>query len=139
MLLAAASAAGLPPLPGFIGKLMLLEAAAAHPWQAAVWSVVLGVGFLSLVGLARAGSLLFWQVRPELPPCPSGSSPKRVLATLALLGCTVAMSVFAEPLRRYAEATATQLRDVQAYAQAVLGPERLQQGTTRPYRFGTPP
>jgi multicomponent K+:H+ antiporter subunit D len=40
MLLAAASAAGLPPLPGFIGKLMLLEAATAHTWQVAVWTVL---------------------------------------------------------------------------------------------------
>jgi multicomponent K+:H+ antiporter subunit D len=59
MLLGAASAAGLPPLPGFIGKLMVLQASAALPagW---VWSVVLAVGFLTLVGLARAGSILFW-------------------------------------------------------------------------------
>lgn len=135
MLLAAASAAGLPPLPGFIGKLMLLEAAAPHPQQLAVWSVVLGVGFLTLVGLARAGSILFWQVREELPATASGGSPKLVAATVALLACTVAMSIAAEPLRQYAEAAATQLRDVQAYADAVLGADAARDGTTRPYRF----
>ena len=135
MLLAAASAAGLPPLPGFIGKLMLLEAAALHPWQAAVWSVVLGVGFLTLIGLARAGSILFWHVREDLPATASGGSPKLIAATVALLACTVAMSIVAEPLRRYSAAAAEQLRDVEGYAEEVLGRDALREGTTRPYRF----
>ncbi|MCW5613025.1 MAG: monovalent cation/H+ antiporter subunit D [Rubrivivax sp.] len=134
MLLAAASAAALPPLPGFIGKLMILEASSAHAWQVAVWIVVLGVGFLTLVGLARAGSVLFWHMRPELPPCgDAGASPKLVGATLALLGATVAMSVFAAPLQRYTDAAALQLADRAAYARAVLGEGVTD--TTRPYRF----
>jgi multicomponent K+:H+ antiporter subunit D len=134
MLLAAASAAALPPLPGFIGKLMILEASAAHAWQATVWVVVLGVGFLTLVGLARAGSVLFWHVRPELPAAgPAGASPKLVGATMALFAATVAMSVFAAPLQRYTDAAAKQLADRTAYARAVLGSEALD--TTKPYRF----
>ncbi len=134
MLLAAASAAALPPLPGFIGKLMILESASPHPWQVAVWSVVLGVGFLTLVGLARAGSVLFWHMRPELAPCgDAGASPKLVGATVALLGATVLMSVFAAPLQRYTDAAALQLADRAAYARAVLGEGVLD--TTRPYRF----
>lgn len=136
LLLAAASAAGLPPLPGFIGKLMILQAASAHAWQALVWTVLLGVGFLTLVGLARAGSLLFWHVREDLPRSgASGASPALLAATLLLLAATVAMSVFAAPLQRYADAAAAQLADRQAYGLAVLGPELLQRGSTRPYRF----
>jgi multicomponent K+:H+ antiporter subunit D len=135
MLLAAASAAGLPPLPGFIGKVLLLEAAMPHAWQVAVWAVVLGVGFATLIGLGRAGSILFWHVRDELPGTSSGGSVKLVLATSALLACTVAMSVFAEPIRAYTHAAGEQLRDRAAYARAVLGPEGEAARTTRPYRF----
>jgi multicomponent K+:H+ antiporter subunit D len=134
MLLAAASAAGLPPLPGFIGKLMILEAASASAAQAVVWSAVLVVGFLTLIGLARAGSILFWHVRDDLPACgASGASPKLIGATLALLAATVAMSVFAAPIQRYGEAAARQLVDRDAYARAVLGGARVD--TTRPYHF----
>jgi multicomponent K+:H+ antiporter subunit D len=76
LLLAAASAAGLPPLPGFIGKLMLLQAR-GHALAGMVWSVVLLVGLLTLLGLARAGSILFWSVRPErMPGGPAGASPR---------------------------------------------------------------
>jgi multicomponent K+:H+ antiporter subunit D len=135
MLLAAASVAGLPPLPGFVGKLMLLEAATAHPWQAAVWTVVLGVGFLTLIGLARAGSILFWNVRDDQQGGQSGASPKLLGATALLLVLTVAMSVWAAPLQRYTDAAAAQLRDRAAYARAVLGADGEAIETTRPYRF----
>ena len=135
LLLAAASTAGLPPLPGFIGKLMILEAALPHTGVVAVWVVVLTVGFLTLVGLARAGSILFWTVRPELTSAASGASPRLLLATLALLALSVAMSVFAEPFKRYTDAAAAQLLDRRAYAEAVLGAQGLQTETTRPYRI----
>jgi multicomponent K+:H+ antiporter subunit D len=138
MLLAAASAAGLPPLPGFIGKLMMLQAAEPHAWQAAVWATVLGVGFLSLVGLARAGSVLFWHVRDDRPAAAAGASPQLLTATLALLAVTVAMSVWAAPLQRYAAQAAAQLQDREAYARAVLVDAGLGVPTTRPYRFPPP-
>ena len=139
MLLAAASAAGLPPLPGFIGKLLMLEAASAHAWQAAIWTTLLGVGFLTLVGLARAGSLLFWHVRDDAPGSTAGASPKLVSATLALLAATVAMSVWAAPIQRYTARAAAQLLDREAYARAVLGEAGLGAQTTRPYRFPPAP
>jgi multicomponent K+:H+ antiporter subunit D len=125
-------------LPGFVGKVMVLQAAAAHPWQAAVWTVVLAVGFLTLVGLARAGSILFWHVRDDMPVAAAGASPKLLTATLGLLAATVAMSIAAAPLQRYTDAAARQLTDRQAYARAVLGPAGLDSQTTRPYRFPVP-
>jgi multicomponent K+:H+ antiporter subunit D len=136
LLLAAASNAGLPPLPGFIGKLMLLQAASSHPWAVAVWVVVLVVGFFTLVGLARAGSILFWSVRSDVPSGASGASPQLLAATLALLGMSVLMSVWAAPIQRYTAAAAAQLMDRDAYARAVLpeqgGPAA---NTVRPYRI----
>lgn len=139
LLLGAASAAGLPPLPGFLGKLMLLEASGSHALQVPVWTVVLLVGFFAMLGLARAGNVLFWHVRHDLPPCgASGASPKLVLAALSLLGAAVSMSVFAAPLMRYTDATARQLVDRAAYANAVLGEQGgIGASTTRPYRIQT--
>jgi multicomponent K+:H+ antiporter subunit D len=133
LLLAAASAAGLPPLPGFIGKLMLLEASLAHPLTGTVWTVVLAVGFLTLVGLARAGSVLFWAVRPDVPAGSSGASPRLLGATVSLLAMSVLLSAFAAPVQRYTAAAARQVQDRAAYAQAVLGSATAQ--TLRPYRI----
>ncbi len=139
LLLAAASSAGLPPLPGFIGKLMLLQASGGHAWGPAVWTVVLGVGFLTLMGLARAGSLLFWQVRREQPSGASGASPALLIATMSLIAASVAMSVYAAPIMAYTLAAARQLGDRAAYTAAVLQTTGAAKAdaempdTTRPY------
>lgn len=141
LLLAAASVAGLPPLPGFLGKVMLLQAAWVSEWQAWVWGVVLLVGFMSIVALARAGSVLFWNVRPDLPASPAGASPRLIMPTLTLVMAGVIMSIGAAPLKRYTDAMAHQLLDRQAYARAVLGvDERTGQPlvSVRPYRMPSP-
>lgn len=137
-LLGAASAAGLPPLPGFLGKLMILESAAPTPAQAWVWTVVLGVSFLTLIALARAGSILFWSVLPATRASAHAGSPSRlVLATLSLLALSLLLAVAASPLKRYTDAAAAQLADRAAYAKAVLGPVGgAASTTTRPYRGG---
>ena len=138
MLLGAASAAGLPPLPGFLGKIMILESAAPTPAQAWVWTVVLVVSFLTLIGLARAGSILFWNVLPASNhSVRSGTSSRLVLATLSLLALSLLLAVAASPLKRYTDAAAAQLADRAAYAKAVLGPVGgAAATTTRPYIGG---
>jgi multicomponent K+:H+ antiporter subunit D len=137
LLLGAASGAGLPPLPGFIGKVMVLQAASGHAWAPWVWTVLLAMGFVTLLGLARAGSILFWQVRHDADPHPAGTagaSPRLLGATLALMLGSVMLSVMAQPVARYAQAAAEQLADRAAYAQAVLGEQGgAQARTTRPY------
>lgn len=134
MIFGAASAAGLPPLPGFLGKLMVLESSSGLPAQAWVWTVVLMVGFFSIVGLARAGVVVFWHVQPEQDGAvTSGASLKLLSAVWAIMLMTVAMAVLASPIKRYTDATASQLADPAAYVRAVLGPERATTPTMRTY------
>ena len=134
LLLGAASAAGLPPLPGFLGKLMVLQSAAQTPAHAWVWAVVLGAGLLSLVGLARAGVILFWNVLPDhATHSHAGGSLRLTGATLGLLALSLVLAIAAAPIKRYTDATAAQLADQGAYARAALGGTH---DTTRPYRGG---
>lgn len=134
LLLVAASVIGLPPLPGFLGKLMILQSAQG-PAMAWVWGVVLLVGFLSLVGLARAGSVLFWAVEPARGGASAGASPRLLVATLSLLAAMLAVAAAAGPLKRYTDAAALQLADRDGLARAVLGAQRGE-GAVRPYRPG---
>ena len=139
LLLAAASAAGLPPLPGFLGKVMLLQATSpldAQPW---VWSVLLGVGFLSLVGLARAGVVLFWHVAPAPDRAlPDAGTPLRLVAPVVLLlTMGLSLAVGAQAVRQYTDAAVRQLLDTEGYARAVLGP-RSAEPAIRPYRGAVP-
>lgn len=137
-LLGAASVAGLPPLPGFLGKVMILQSAALTPAHTWVWVVVLLAGFLTLVGLARAGSILFWNVLPtEGQQSGAGGSWQLTSATLGLLALSLLLAVAASPLKRYTDAAALQLADRALYAEAVLGPVGgAAARTTRPYRGG---
>jgi multicomponent K+:H+ antiporter subunit D len=134
MIFGAASAAGLPPLPGFLGKLMVLESSSGLPAQAWVWTVVLLVGFFSIVGLARAGVVVFWHVQPVQDDAgASGSSLKLLSAVWAIMLMTVVMAVLASPIKRYTDAAAAQLADPAAYVRAVLGSDRATTPTTRAY------
>lgn len=76
-----------------------------------MWVTVLVVGFFTLVGLSRAGSILFWAVRdePRVGAAP-GASPRILLASCALFSATLLMSVLAGPIKRDTDATAAQVR-----------------------------
>ncbi|GAB4295835.1 MAG: monovalent cation/H+ antiporter subunit D [Thiohalomonadaceae bacterium] len=117
--LAAVAAAGLPPLSGFLGKLLLLQAVA--PAQAGwLWSIVLIGSLAGLIALSRAGSRIFWKTEGDRSV--AGQTPLTHLAPAAvLLTMSIAMTVFAAPLIRYTEATAAQLLAPQQYINAVLG------------------
>jgi multicomponent K+:H+ antiporter subunit D len=124
----AVAAAGLPPLSGFLGKLLVMESALSHaglPW---VWAIILITSLLGLIGLSRAGSMLFWKLSDDRPAIGGGSSLALAPAT-GLLGLLVLMSVFAGPLARLSEATAAQLLDTRGYVEAVLTTPRALEGT----------
>ena len=128
----AMGAAGLPPLAGFLGKAMLLQAAGQTPWAGWIVATILASSLLMLVAFAQSGSTLFWKPSPTFVASPANAhtqSQERALpshathhASLgALLALLVACSVFAGPLSRFAQAAAAQLFERQAYIGAVLG------------------
>ena len=89
------------------------------PW---LWAVVLIGGLAAIVALSRAGSSLFWRTEGE-GVAGTGLPVPLLAATVLLLLLTVALTVWAAPITRYAEATATQLLRPQETVDAVLGRE----------------
>lgn len=120
--LGAIAAVGMPPLSGFIGKLLLLQAVA--PEQAVwLWGTVLVGSLAGLIALSRAGSRLFWKTEGDRGTTGLAQLPQLVPASL-LLASSVVMTVYAAPITRYAEATAGQLLSPQHYINAVLAEEK---------------
>jgi multicomponent K+:H+ antiporter subunit D len=111
--------AGLPPLSGFVAKLMLLQASAALPGASAYWIALLVGALVVTVALARAGSRLFWRTQGDASA--EARDASGAAAAIGLAGVLVGMSLFAAPLQRYALAAAEQLLQPAAYVQAVLG------------------
>jgi multicomponent K+:H+ antiporter subunit D len=116
---------GLPPLSGFVGKWLTLQASITHPWMPWIMAVVLLGSLLSIIALARAGSVLFY--RAEL----MRASPNRmaavgleVLPVVALLLLCSALVLRGAAVEDYTRATATQLLQPTIYIDAVLGSDR---------------
>ena len=121
---AAIAMAGLPPLSGFLGKLLVLDAGIDSDLVVWVWAVVLVSSLVAVVGFARAGSVIFWKanatpVDDQMAPLPT---PSRLAfsAVGALLGLIVLHTVLAGPGTRYAEAISAQLFAPDRYLEVVL-------------------
>ena len=125
--LGAVGMSGMPPLSGFLGKLLVLDSARASESMATIWAIVLVTSLVTIVGFARAGSMIFWK-SASLPPSdtPSPASSGVPLAAAgAMLAGMVALSAFAGPVTGYLEVAAADLYDPTPYIRAVLGPDVL--------------
>ncbi len=126
--------AGMPPLSGFIGKLLVMDASRAEPLMTVIWAVILISSLVMVVGFARAGSLIFWKAYDptlatdggddtqddEAPDTPARPAALPFVAVFALLAGLVALTVFSGPVSRYTDKTAAQLFDPGLYIDAVL-------------------
>ena len=120
-MLAVLTVAGLPPLSGFIGKLMLLQAVKPPMLQAWLWAVILVSSLLVIVGLSRAGSTLFWRVSGN-DSGPEKAAPLQVFAVFWLLAASPMLVIFAGPFTELAQQAALQLHDVSGAVHRILAP-----------------
>ncbi|UFS64200.1 monovalent cation/H+ antiporter subunit D [Paracoccus denitrificans] len=145
---AAIAVVGMPPFSGFIGKLLVMQATGATPAMVWIWATILITSLVAIYALSRAGSILFWKsfqlgpapatasapvpapataggpkLEPDEPIQDLGDAPANWLAVASvvlLLSGIVALTAFAGPAMRLAEATAAQLHNPDAYVSAVL-------------------
>ncbi|WP_282058746.1 monovalent cation/H+ antiporter subunit D [Lentibacter algarum] len=124
--------AGLPPLSGFLGKLLVLNASFSAPQAAWIWGVVLVSSLVSILGFARAGSILFWKAESltleEADPSRSVPRPLSYVAVGGLIMLLAAHTVFAGQMHGYTSKIAGQLFDPAPYMLKVLDtPGKLSQ------------
>ena len=124
-LIPALSLAGIPPFSGFVGKFALVTAG----FDAKQWAIVgvsLLVSLLTLVSMTKIWVGAFWgKVTPEV----AAGEPVGILrsnklmsaATIAVVGSSLGIAVFAGPLYSFCESAARELVDPSAYVRAVLG------------------
>ncbi len=129
-LVAATALAGLPPLSGFFAKLLILQAAEPGAQMAWLWGTILIAGFLTLVAVSRAGSIVFWRnVEGHVSNPGKLTLPVSVSAS-ALIAMTVVIVVLAGPISRYTDATAAQLHDPDGYI-TILGTQPVDQDSAK--------
>jgi multicomponent K+:H+ antiporter subunit D len=122
-LIAAVAAVGLPPLAGFVGKLLILDASYAAPGWPAIWATILASTLIGVVGFSRSGSTLFWKAAP--PGTDPVAAPARsradLAAPLALLALLALLTVAGGWVTVQARAAARQVMAPDRYVAAVLG------------------
>lgn len=122
--IAAIAMAGLPPMSGFLGKLLVLNASYESSMMVWIWVIVLGSSLISILGFARAGSVLFWKAhsveateQTDQMQSPSNLSYIAVGGLIALLA---AHTVFAGQMHGYTSKIAAQLFAPEPYITQVL-------------------
>jgi multicomponent Na+:H+ antiporter subunit D len=129
-LVPALSLAGIPPLSGFWGKMVLVKAGLeAEAWG--ITAVALGVSLLTLYSMTKLWNEAFWKPAPTDGFGAGSEAPAAVPLTLlgpvlALAAVTVAVGLGAGPVFDLASRAAAQLSDPSQYIAAVLGPGGLQ-------------
>ncbi|WP_400082734.1 monovalent cation/H+ antiporter subunit D [Yoonia sp. R78084] len=131
---AAIAMAGLPPLSGFLGKLLVLDAAFGTDHMVWIWAIVLGSSLISIVGFARAGSVLFWKAQSVQPPGDAAKVTAPATMSYVAIGglilCLILHTVFAGQVHRYTNAIAAQLFSPAPYITTVVDtPGKLSEPT----------
>ncbi|MEO3794741.1 Na+/H+ antiporter subunit D [Nonomuraea sp. B10E15] len=133
---------GIPPMSGFLGKLLLVQAGlAAGGWQAGMLvAASLVTSLLTLYALAKAWNRAFWSASRaervgtvveseedtgEDPTVTTTSLPTALTASVtALVALGLSFTVLAGPLSALAERAASELMAREPYISAVLGRQR---------------
>lgn len=126
-LLAGMAMVGVPPLSGFVGKIVILDSMRGTSAALVAWTVILSTSLLLLVGYARAGSTLFWKAGTVRPV--QGHVRSLRVAPVTIVGCllaaTLALSVFGGAVMTAMDATAREILKPDGYIRAVLDPAVL--------------
>jgi multicomponent K+:H+ antiporter subunit D len=99
---------GMPPMSGFIGKLLILVSAQTGAHQLVAWSFILTGSLSALIGLSRAGTSLLWHTTGSKAPAETTNALPMTALMLFVLAAP-AMVVLSGPLTNTLALVAEQL------------------------------
>lgn len=124
-MISALSLAGMPPLPGFWGKFLLVKAG-VETRDYAIAAVALLVGLLTLYSMTKIWNEVFWKRAPVEVPAPLVGDHwrSRVALLLPIIALALLMAVIAlmtDPFLTLVFRAGEQLMNPSGYIEAVLG------------------
>jgi multicomponent Na+:H+ antiporter subunit D len=121
-LLGGLALAGVPPLNGFVSKVVLVRGGIESD-QWVTLGLVVGAGIITMMYMVRTWQLIFQQPPTGKLERKRGDSP---LAPALLIGMCIVLGVYAVPLVDLAEETVEQIGRPEIYIEAVLPPDYIE-------------
>ncbi len=120
----AMAVAGLPPFSGFLGKLVVLQAAVTNDEKAIVYLTLLISSLVTIVAFSRAGTTIFMRHAPtkDVSDTPAVSQ-WQIAGTMFLLTAIPLLSIAGASVLNLTEMAASSLHDVQSIID-IMGLER---------------
>ncbi len=115
----ALSLAGIPPLPGFFGKFLLIKGG-FEAQDYFITALAILVGFFTLFSMIKIWNEVYWKKQPEnVEPGTIGKGP--IAATILMTIGVIALGLLAGPVSAIALEAANQIVSPELYINAVLG------------------
>lgn len=111
--------AGIPPLPGFFGKFILIKSG-FEAGDFLIVALAIFVGLITLFSMIKIWNQVYWKAEPEVMRKGKVSWQSKA-ATATLVAGVVLLGLFADPVVGLCEEAAKQILEPDQYIEAVLG------------------
>ncbi|NVK74824.1 MAG: monovalent cation/H+ antiporter subunit D [Oceanospirillaceae bacterium] len=111
---------GMPPLSGFVGKIMILQATQSNAQTMWVWPLILISSLAALITFSRAGTTLFWRHNGNIATDAEPAKTAEIISISLLLLASPVLVLFGGDISEFTQQAAQHLHDIQASAYALL-------------------
>lgn len=118
--IAALAIIGLPPLSGFVGKVLIMRAAESTAEIIWIWPLILVSSLMALIAISRAGTTLFWRVTTAAQSSEEKAHPFEIAGIAILLAASPLLVIFGGFVTEFTTEAAHQLHDLTQSVNALL-------------------